>query len=56
MIPVVEPMEATAVLELDHVPPTIAKLSVAQVPVHTVDGPVIRHGTHHVFTATVVVI
>jgi hypothetical protein len=49
-IPVVSPMDATAVLLLVHVPPVIASESVMAEPVHTVEEPVIGGGAG--FTVT----
>jgi hypothetical protein len=42
--PVNEPTVATPVLLLDHVPPPVALLSVAEVPVQIEVGPVITAG------------
>ena len=41
MMPLDEPIVATAGFVLVHVPPVVRSLSVAGVPVHTVVGPVI---------------
>ena len=52
--PVVAPIVATTVLELLHVPPPVASVSVPVVPVHKFVGPAIGSGA--AFTVTLIVV
>lgn len=53
-IPVAVPIAAIAVLLLPHVPPVVASVSAAVLPVHTIAGPAIAEGKG--FTVTTAVI
>ena len=48
-----DPMVATVVTELLHVPPATISVSVVDAPAHTVEDPAMRPGVVTTFTVTV---